>query len=387
MRPRTTTSFTHRARSNKAQSTEPAPLSILRKLYRIPWLFLFILSIIAALGIATLHSISGARGAYLADQQLIRYLIAFILLLTCAMVPAKLWMQLSYPLFALSILLVMLVPIIGVMPPGAGAKRWLMIGKVSVQPSELLKIALVLGLARYFHSVPARKISNPLYLVVPLMMLLLPLIPIFMQPDLGTALLVAMIGAGIVFLAGVNSFYFISAGLVALGALPVLWANLLPYQRERIFTFLNPERDPLGAGYHLMQSKIAIGSADLWGKGADNATQSQLNFLPEKHTDFIFAMFTEQHGFIGAMGLMTLYIICFALLSLMAIRTKNLYGRLVISGMALTLFLYVFINMGMVMGLLPVVGVPLPLMSYGGTSILSIMFGLGIAISAFVHRK
>jgi len=380
---RTSASFKLSPDASRAQSA----MSIPRKLYRIPWSFLLVLSIIATLGITTLHSISGAQGAQLADQQLIRYLIALILLLTCAMIPVKLWMQASYPLFLAAIVLVILVPFIGVIPPGAGAKRWLMVGGISVQPSEFLKIALVLGLARYFHFVPARKISNPLYLIIPLMMVALPLIPIFLQPDLGTALLVAMIGVGIVFLAGVNSLYFISAAMMALGVLPVLWANLLPYQRERVFTFLDPERDPLGAGYHLMQSKIAIGSADLWGKGAGNATQSQLNFLPEKHTDFIFAMFTEQHGFIGAMGLMALYIICFALLSLMAIRTTNLFGRLVISGMALTLFLYVFINMGMVMGLLPVVGVPLPLMSYGGTSILSIMFGLGVGISAFVHRE
>ncbi len=362
-------------------------LPLWRKLSRLPFLLLATLSAIAALGIVTLQSIEASGAASLADQQLFRYLLALALLVTLALVPVEIWIRVSYPLFALALALVLLVPLIGVNPPGAGAKRWLMIAGVSIQPSEFFKIALILGLARYFHALPAARISNPLFLLPPALMIALPLIPIFLQPDLGTAVLVAMIGGGIVFLAGVNSLYFITALIAALSALPVLWANLMPYQRERIFTFLDPERDPLGAGYHLLQSKIALGSAGLWGKGAGNASQSQLNFLPEKHTDFIFAMFTEERGLAGALGLMGLYGLVFVLLAFMAVKTRALYGRLVIGGMALTLFLYVFINMGMVMGILPVVGVPLPLMSYGGTSIASLMFGLGIATSAFIHRE
>ncbi|MCP4935414.1 MAG: rod shape-determining protein RodA [bacterium] len=365
----------------------PLPLPILRKLAYLPWMFLAVISLIAGLGILTLQSIQLNNVAIYADQQLIRYLIALAALITFVMVPPSIWMRLSYPLFALAIVLVLLVPLIGVSPPGAGAKRWLMVFGVSLQPSELLKITLVLALARYFHFVPANKISHPLYLIAPAVMILAPLLPIFLQPDLGTTMIVAMIGAGMIFLAGVNSLYFITAIITFISALPILWANLLPYQRERVFTYLDPEKDPLGAGYHILQSKIAIGSADMWGKGVMQGTQSQLNFLPKKHTDFIFAMFTEERGFMGAAGLMGLYMVCFGMLSLMALRTKNLYGRLVISGMALTMFLYVFINMGMVMGMLPVVGVPLPLMSYGGSSIASIMFGLGIAISTYVHRS
>ena len=368
-------------------SISPPPLTLTQKLSRLPWLFLAIISMIAALGIMTLHSIQTDNVSLLADQQLVRYLLALAILLTSALVPPQIWQRFSYPLFAISFILVILVPLVGINPPGAGARRWLIFAGISLQPSEFLKVALVLALARYFQSVPASNISHPLYLLPPALMILLPLVPIFMQPDLGTALLVAMIGTGIVFLAGVNSLYFITAAIALISALPVLWANLLPYQRERIFTYLDPERDPLGAGYHLLQSKIAIGSADMWGKGPMQGTQSQLNFLPEKHTDFIFAMFTEERGFLGAVGLMGLYIMAFTLLAVMAIRTRTVYGRLVIGGMVLTLFLYVFISMGMVMGMLPVVGVPLPLVSYGGTSILSIMFGLGIAISTYVHRE
>ena len=199
---------------------ETASLSLVHKLYRLPWLFLVTISAIATLGILTLQSIVVGNVASLADQQLIRYLIALAILMTTALVPPTIWMRASYPLFALSIILVLLVPLIGVNPPGAGAKRWLMIGGVSVQPSELLKIALVLGLARYFHSVPSDKISHPFYLIVPVLMILLPLFPIFMQPDLGTALLVAMIGAGIIFLAGVNSLYFLTAVILVVSSLP-----------------------------------------------------------------------------------------------------------------------------------------------------------------------
>ncbi len=367
-------------------NNETPPLSLAHRIYRLPWLFLLIISLIAALGIVTLQSVRINNVAIYADQQLLRYLMALAILMTTALVPPQIWMRASYPLFTLAVVLVLLVPVIGVSPPGAGARRWLMAGSISIQPSELLKIALVLALARYYQSVPARHISRPAFLAIPALMILAPLAPIFLQPDLGTALLVAMIGGGMVFLAGVNSLYFVTLALVLVLALPFLWQNLLPYQRERIFSYLDPERDPLGAGYHLLQSKIAIGSAGLWGKGSGNATQSRLDFLPEKHTDFIFAMFTEERGFVGAGFLLFLYILAFAILLLMALRTRMLYGRLVIAGMTLTLFLYVFINIGMVMGMLPVVGVPLPLMSYGGTSILSIMFGLGIAISAYVHR-
>ena len=263
-----------------------------------------------------------------------------------------------------------------------------MIGGISLQPSEFLKIALVLGLARYFHGVPSDKISNPLFLHRPRPDdPVVPLIPIFMQPDLGTAV------SGRPDwhrdrLSGGSQQRSISSPRPSPLSPPCPYCGGIccPISANASSPFFDPERDPLGAGYHLLQSKIALGSADMWGKGSMKGSQSQLNFLPEKHTDFIFAMFTEERGFLGAMGLMGLYMLSFGLLSIMALRTKNLYGRLLIAGMALTLFLYVVINMGMVMGMLPVVGVPLPLMSYGGTSILSIMFGLGVAISAYVHR-
>jgi rod shape determining protein RodA len=363
-------------------------LSLSRRLLETPWVFIAVLSLIAMLGINTLSSIRNEAGvSMLADKQLIRYLAGLALLILTALVRPSIWMRSAYPLYLLALGMLILVPFVGVSPQGAGARRWLALAGLSIQPSELLKIALVLALARYFHTLPAGRISHPLYLLAPLAMIAAPLIPIFMQPDLGTALLIALIGVSVIFLAGVSSVYFITALGAAAAALPLLWRNLHDYQRERVFTFLEPERDPLGAGYHLLQSKIAIGSAGLWGKGVMKGTQSQLNFLPEKHTDFIFAMFAEERGMAGSLLLMGLYILALVLLAMMAMRTRHIFGRLVISGMGITLFLYVFINMGMVMGLLPVVGVPLPLMSYGGTSILSIMFGLGVAASCFIHRR
>lgn len=359
---------------------------LIRKLLRLPWIFLLILATIAASGLVTLEGVRGGDAVSVADQQMVRLLFAAVLLLTAALLPPCLWLRAAYPLYALALLLVMLVPLIGIIPAGAGAKRWLMLAGVSLQPSEFLKIALILALARYFHDLPPERLSQPLRLLAPLALILAPMAPIVMQPDLGTALLIAMIGLALLFLAGVGLIYFAGLAGLLFMALPAMWRLLHDYQRERILTFLTPERDPLGAGYHLLQSKIAIGSAGLWGKGYMQGTQSRLDFLPEKHTDFIFAMFTEERGLIGAYALMILYGLAFLLLVVMAVHTREVFGRLVIAGMAVTLGLYVFINIGMVMGLLPVVGVPLPLFSYGGTSILTLMFGFGTAIGAYIHR-
>lgn len=366
--------------------TEPpvAP-SLPRKLLRLPFLLLATLALIAAVGVHTLGALRGAEAAY-ADQQLVRLLFGAVLLLSAALLPPCLWLRASYPLYAVALLLVLLVPLLGSVPSGAGARRWLVLGGVSLQPAEFLKLALILALARYFHDLPPQRLAHPLALLPPALLILLPLVPVVLQPDLGTALLVAAIGTGVLFVAGVNVLYFLAAGGLLLAALPEVWRRLHDYQRERILTFLDPERDPLGAGYHLLQSKIAIGSAGVWGKGHGQGTQSQLDFLPEKHTDFIFAMFAEEHGLAGAFLLLALYALAFLLLVAMAVKTREPFGRLTIAGMAMAFGVYVFINVGMAIGLLPVVGVPLPLFSYGGTSILTLTVGFGIATGAFVHR-
>jgi len=267
-----------------------------------------------------------------------------------------------------------------------GAQRWLALAEIRFQPAEFMKITLVLALARYYQGLPTKRISRPEGLIVPLVLIALPVMLTLKQPDLGTAVLFAAIGTGLMFLAGVNIFYFLASGAGAVAALPVIWANLQDYQRRRIEVFLNPDADPLGAGYHITQSKIALGAGGFSGKGYMQGTQSQLDFLPEKHTDFIFTTFGEEWGFAGGMVLLGLFGLLVMMLLLMSLRCASQFARLTIAGSALTIFVYVFINVAMVSGLVPVVGVPLPLVSYGGTSMLTVMFGIGLAMCAYVHR-
>jgi rod shape determining protein RodA len=267
-----------------------------------------------------------------------------------------------------------------------GARRWLGTGEFSLQPAELMKVALLLALARYYQRLGPERVSRPLWVALPLVAIAAPVALVLKQPDLGTALLILATGIGVMFLAGVRPLYFGVGAAAAIALGHFVWPYLKEYQQRRLLTFLEPERDPLGAGYHIAQSKIALGSGGLNGRGFLGGTQSQLNFLPEKHTDFIFTMFAEETGFAGALALMALYAALIGCLLLMAWRARSVFARLVASGVAVVFALHVTVNIGMVIGLLPVVGVPLPLVSYGGTSLLTLMFGLGLAMSAVLHR-
>jgi rod shape determining protein RodA len=277
-----------------------------------------------------------------------------------------------------------MVPLFGTVQ--MGARRWLGTGLVSFQPSELMKLALVLSLARYYHSLPAARISEPLRVAIPLAMTAVPAALVLRQPDLGTAILLLAVGFGLMFLAGVKLRYFAAGATLAVAAAPLIWAYLHDYQKRRIATFLDPDRDPLGAGYHILQSKIALGSGGLDGKGFMLGTQSKLDFLPEKHTDFIFTMFAEEMGFAGSAALLAAYGLLLFLLLTMALRARNPFARLLIGGATLTVMFYVVVNIAMVTGLAPVVGVPLPLVSYGGTAMLTMLLAIGLAMSADVHR-
>ena len=284
-----------------------------------------------------------------------------------------------------ALLLVLAVDIIGF--KGMGAQRWLDLGIIQLQPSEIMKVALLLALARYFHGLAHDEVSRIRNLIVPLLMVAVPVGLVVKQPDLGTAILLVIAGGTIFFAAGLAWRYFIFSGIAVLAAVPVIWDRLHDYQRNRVFTFFDPERDPLGAGYHILQSKIALGSGGLFGKGFMQGTQAHLNFLPEKQTDFIFTMLGEELGFIGAIVLLLLYVIVLAVSLNVALQCRNQFGRLLATGVAVSFFFYVFINTAMVMGLLPVVGVPLPLVSYGGTAMLSLMFGFGLLMSCYIHRN
>ena len=329
-------------------------------------------------------SVAGGSLEPWANRHVVRFCLGIALLFIVAVSDLRWWLRFAYPLYFGVLLLLALVPVIGV--ESGGAQRWIGFGEYSFQPSEILKIVLVIALARYYQWLPPEKIWRPDALVPPLLMIGLPTVLALVQPDLGTAALFAIVGCGIMFLAGVSYVYFLGAVVGIIVVLPHIWERLHDYQKERVLTLIDPERDPLGSGYHILQSKIAIGSGGLMGKGFMQGTQAQLNFLPEKHTDFIFTMFAEEMGFIGAAALLTLYLLVLLFIAYMALRCRSVFAKLIAAGMGLCLFTYVFINVAMVTGLVPVVGVPLPLVSYGGTSMLTMMVGLGFVLNAHVNR-
>ncbi|WP_375203751.1 rod shape-determining protein RodA [Hyphococcus sp.] len=356
------------------------------KLSRLHWPLIILLSMIAGAGVITLYSVAEGNWQPWAIKHGLRYLAALGILAGVAMVPIRYWMALAYPTYFAALFALALVPFIGEV--NMGARRWIEFGGLQFQPSEAMKIGLVLGLARYYHSLRAEQVSHILYLIPPALMVGAPVGLIFIQPDLGTALLLAATGAIMIFVAGLSwriGFLGMLAG-VAGGYAAYRFDFLKEYQLKRITTFLDPERDPLGQGYHLLQSKTGIGSGGLTGKGFMEGTQAQLKFLPEMQTDFIFTVFGEEFGFVGAIGLLLVYLaVIFVGLSI-AMQSKLHFARMMSVGVVATFTLYVLINTGMVMGLAPVVGVPLPLVSYGGTVMLTIMAGFGLVMSAHVHR-
>ncbi|MCB1520983.1 MAG: rod shape-determining protein RodA [Hyphomicrobiaceae bacterium] len=362
------------------------PPSLAAKLARVDWLLLVMTGAIAVAGTATLYSVAGGSFEPWAERHALRYLVGTLLVLIMALVPPRIWLALAYPVYAVVLLALALVPLIGT--EVLGARRWITIGgSLTVQPSELMKIALVVALARYYQWLPAARVSRMAWIAPPALMIVLPIVLTLRQPDLGTAALFAMLGATMMFLAGVSWLYFAAGAAGLLIAFPVAWNSLHAYQQRRIEVFLDPDKDPLGAGYHITQSKIALGSGGVEGKGFMQGSQSQLDFLPEKHTDFAFTMFGEEWGFVGAMALVVLYGAMLAKILASALKAESQYARLVTAGAGLTLFIYVFINIAMVSGLVPVVGVPLPLLSYGGSAMMSMMAVLGLAMSAGVHGR
>ena len=355
------------------------------KLLEFNWGFLLLLAIIASMGFAMLYSVADGSFSPWALKQMIRFALGAGIMIVVAMIDLRLWLSIAYPMYAIALALVAAVDIVGF--KGMGAQRWLNLGVIQIQPSEIMKVAILLALARYFHGLTLDEVSRPKNLIIPLLLVVLPVGLVVKQPDLGTAILLTVAGGVLFFAAGLAWRYFILGGVAVLAAIPVIWDRLHDYQRNRVFTFLDPERDPLGAGYHILQSKIALGSGGLFGKGFMEGTQAHLNFLPEKQTDFIFTMLGEELGFVGGITLLALYCLVLIFSFSVAFQCRNQFGRLLAIGVSVTFFFYVFINTAMVMGLLPVVGVPLPLVSYGGTAMLSIMFAFGLLMSVYIHRN
>jgi rod shape determining protein RodA len=366
--------------------TVPAPRDVRSKLYEINWTFVLLIALIGAIGVAMLYSVESGSWDPYAIRHLVRLSAGLGLMIVVAMFPPRFWMGIAYPAYLGALILLIGVEVMGV--TAGGAQRWIDIGPIRMQPSEIMKIALVLALARYYHDLPEERVSGLGGLMIPAVMIGLPMALILMQPDLGTSLLLAATGAAIIFMAGLSWWVILGGAIFAIaGALLYLNFFIEPYQLARITTFLNPEEDPMGAGYQILQSQIALGSGGATGKGFMQGTQASLDFLPEKQTDFIFTMLGEEFGFVGGVVVLGLYALLLANCVLIASSCKSTFLRLMVMGVATTFSLYVFINVGMVMGLLPVVGVPLPLISYGGTVMLAVLFGLGLILGAHVHRS
>ncbi|MEX2616815.1 MAG: rod shape-determining protein RodA [Alphaproteobacteria bacterium] len=360
------------------------PLTLTRKLWQINWSLVLLIVLVAGIGFAMLYSAANGSFTPWASMQMVRFGVGLILMIGIALIDIRIWMRYAYLIYGLTLILLLGVEFAGVIK--GGAKRWIDLGFFLIQPSEFVKIALVLALARYFHRLNIEDISNPLTLITPLALVGIPFALVLRQPDLGTALLILMGGGAVFFAAGVRLWKFALVVAVGATAVPVGWTFLHSYQQERILTFLTPERDPLGAGYHILQSKIALGSGGMFGRGFMEGTQSHLNFLPEKQTDFIFTMLAEEFGLVGGLGLLSLYTVLCLYGVAIALRSSSHFGRLVAIGVTFTFFLFVFINIAMVMGLVPVVGLPLPLISYGGTAMLTVMAGFGLMICVYIHR-
>ena len=363
----------------------------LRKVLYLNWPLIILLIAVASAGFLMLFSVAGGSFSPWAGPQMKRFAMGLVLMLFVAMIPIWFWRNMSVVAYIVGLLLLVAVELVGV--EGKGAQRWINLGFMRLQPSELMKIALVMILAAYYDWLPIKKTSRFIWVVIPVILILIPVALVLKQPDLGTSILLITAGALVMFLAGVHWGYFAVVTAAVVGLVTAVfqsrgtnWQLLKDYQFRRIDTFLDPASDPLGAGYHITQSKISLGSGGWTGRGFMQGTQSRLNFLPEKHTDFIFTTLAEEFGFVGAFSLLSLYALIIVFCVFAALSNRDRYSSLLILGIATTFFLFFAVNMSMVMGLAPVVGVPLPLVSYGGSAMLILLIGFGLIQSAHIHK-
>ena len=368
----------------KIAYSETTKLSLTYKLKRINYGLIILVTACCSIGFAMLYSAAGGDIEPWAQRHLIRYFVGLLGIIILGLINIRLFFKGAYIFYGVSLMLLVFVELAGEV--GMGAQRWIDFGVIRLQPSELMKISVVIVLARYFHIRSFQEIGNPLHLAIPAFLILVPVALVIKQPDLGTAIMMALSGLVIFFIAGVRMWKFILLFLGGVALVPIIWQFLLEYQKKRILTFLSPEIDPLGAGYHLMQSKIALGSGGLYGKGFIQGSQSHLNFLPEIQTDFIFTMLAEEFGLLGGLVVLLLFFLISCYVLILSFFMASKFARFLTIGMITTLFFYVFINIGMVMGLLPIVGVPLPFISYGGSALLTSMTAIGLIISCHVHR-
>jgi len=359
-------------------------LALKDKILSIDYILVISILILGIISMFAMYSTDGGEFKYHTNSHILRFFVFFGLFFLVSLIQIRFWHDQSYLIYILFFLLLLGVKYFGL--SSSGSKRWLDLYFMNLQPSELMKVGLILFLAKFYHRVTVENMNSIRYLFTPIIALIAPLLLVATQPDLGTSILIAAGGIVVAWLAGVRVKFFAYSSLILIALLPVAISFLKPYQKSRILTFLNPERDPLGAGYQIIQSKIAIGSGGLFGKGFLNGSQSYLDYLPEKHTDFIFTLFSEEFGFFGSLFILLLYALIISRIIIIGNITRSTFGKLYCYSFATAFFLYVAVNMMMVLGLLPIVGSPLPIMSYGGSSMMAIMFGLGIAMSCKVYK-
>ena len=360
-------------------------ITLFQKIKNLDYILLISIILLSVLSVFVMYSTDGGEILFHTKNHFVKLAVFFPLMIFVAFFNIKFWHNFSYLIYFIVILLLIYVSFFGI--KSSGSQRWMDLYLFVLQPSELMKVAIIMCLAKYYHRLKIENVNSFTSITIVLSIILIPIIFVISQPDLGTSILIALSGLIILWLGGVKIKYFIYSFITFLISLPFIISFLKPYQKLRILTFLDPDRDPLGAGYQIIQSKIAIGSGGLDGKGFLKGTQSYLDFLPEKHTDFIFTLFSEEFGFIGSVGLLILYsIIIFRILRIGSISRSN-FARLFCFGYAFAIFIYIVVNLSMVLGLLPIVGSPLPIMSYGGSSMLATMIGFGIVLSAKINHK
>ncbi|MDC0512151.1 rod shape-determining protein RodA [bacterium] len=359
-------------------------LGLRDKIFSFDYILVFSILTLGIISMFAMYSTDGGEFKYHTNSHILRFFVFFGLFFLISLIQIRFWHDQSFLIYIVFFILLLGVKYFGL--TSSGSKRWLDLYFMNLQPSELMKVGLILFLAKYYHRVSIENINSIRYLFVPIIALIAPVLLVATQPDLGTSILIAAGGIIVAWLAGVRVKFFAYSSLIFLALLPIAISFLKPYQKSRILTFLNPERDPLGAGYQIIQSKIAIGSGGLFGKGFLNGSQSYLDYLPEKHTDFIFTLFSEEFGFFGSLFILILYALIISRIIIIGNLTRSTFGKLYCYSFATAFFVYVVVNMMMVLGLLPIVGSPLPIMSYGGSSMMAIMLGLGIVMSCKIYK-
>ena len=360
-------------------------LNIIDKILAFDFTLLFLILLLGVISLFAMYSSERGSFLYHTQSHLYRFSIFFLFFIIISFFNINYIYKSAYVFYLIILILLFAVDSFGI--TASGSKRWINLFFINLQPSELMKVSLIVFLARYYYKIPSQNINNIKHIFIPFLSFMIPVFLVILQPDLGTAVLIAITGLIVIWLTGFRIKYFLYSSFFFICLIPVGISFLKPYQKSRILTFLNPERDPLGAGYQIIQSKIAVGSGGIFGKGFLQGSQSYLDYLPEKHTDFIFTLFSEEFGFVGSLVLLIIYALIIYRISKIGSESKNNFAKLFCFGFAAAFFVYVTVNMAMVLGLLPIVGAPLPIMSYGGSSMLSIMIGLGIVMSCRIHNQ